>query len=194
MPSGDAGPDRWLYGGEDLLATTALNDGWVAVTSHRVVAFDPDADGQPFTAIARPNVAGVRFETAGDDRYLRWGARAGVYGLVTLAGAFVLDATNITSMLAVDAAPSALSSVVSLVSLVAATIRLAIRASLVAGVVLLVVALGLGGLYLQSRQPSFVVERVGAAPARYATTRSEGRRAVAELGAVLDAESRTGRH
>ncbi|MFB6123966.1 MAG: hypothetical protein ABEJ78_10970 [Haloferacaceae archaeon] len=185
MTADEAGPGRWLYDGEALQATATLNDGWVAVTSHRVVAFDPDADGQSFTSLARPNVTDVRFDTAGDERYLRWSLRAGVYGLVALGGGVALDAANVASMLTVDADATALSGVLSLVDLFVTAIRLATAVSLAAGVALLVVAVAVGALYARSRQPSFVLDRAGDDPIRYATTRTEGRRAAAEIGAAL---------
>ena len=80
-----------LYDGESVRERVELADGnRVVVTSHRLLAFTPDSDGENYRGVDLPNVADVRAGHEGEDNLLGQGARLSVYGGVLLAvGVFV---------------------------------------------------------------------------------------------------------
>ncbi|QLH84612.1 hypothetical protein [Halosimplex pelagicum] len=80
-----------LYDGESVRERVELGEGSrVVVTSHRLLAFTPESDGENYRAVDLPNVADVRTGHEGEANLLRHGGRLGVYGAVLLAvGVFV---------------------------------------------------------------------------------------------------------
>ncbi|QLH79628.1 hypothetical protein HZS55_21045 [Halosimplex rubrum] len=83
--------DDLLYDGESVRERLELGeDNRVVVTSHRLLAFTPDGDGENYRAVELPNVADVRAGHEGEDNLIRHGGRLGIYGAVLLAvGVFV---------------------------------------------------------------------------------------------------------
>jgi hypothetical protein len=55
----DGSVEDLLYEGESVERTVELADGWVVVTSHRLLASTPSAEGQNLRKVDRPNVVGV---------------------------------------------------------------------------------------------------------------------------------------
>ena len=51
--------EEMLYAGESVEETFEVDDARILVTSHRVLAFTPGAEGATFQQADRPNVAGV---------------------------------------------------------------------------------------------------------------------------------------
>ncbi|WP_135365977.1 hypothetical protein [Halosimplex halophilum] len=95
---GGTGGRRWagsaedlLYDGETVRERVDLADGnRVVVTTHRLLAFTPDGDGENYRAVELPNVADVRAGHEGDAALVGLGVRLGAYGAVLLAvGVFV---------------------------------------------------------------------------------------------------------
>ena len=186
--SGSAGPARRCYAGEDVVATEPLGAGWAAVTTHRVLAYNPAADGRRFEAVARPNVAGIDVDAAGETRLLGWGLRALLYGLAAVGGGLALRALNVAETLSMDtgatgAAP--VGSVLAVTDALAGALTVLTSLLLLGGVGLVVGGLGLLGRYLRTRHPALVVERYGDDPVRLSTPRSDGERAARTLSAAL---------
>jgi|GEM_PF-1246115 len=184
----DYDPQRLCYDGERIVERTPLGDGWAAVTTHRVLAYNPAAEGRRFEAIDRPNVSGVRVDADGDGRYLGWGLRAAVYGVAGLGGGVALRAMDLQSTLSMDANAGAapVGSVLAVTDALAAVLTLLTTLLLVSGGALLVGALALLVRYLRTRRPALVVERFGADPVRLSAPRSDGERAAQSLSAALD--------
>ncbi|WP_436928652.1 hypothetical protein [Halosimplex halobium] len=95
---GGTGGRRWagsaedlLYDGETVRERVELADGnRVVVTTHRLLAFTPDSDGENYRAVELPNVADVRAGHEGETNLRGLGVRLGAYGAVLLAvGVFV---------------------------------------------------------------------------------------------------------
>lgn len=167
-PTADpASPDRWLYAGESVVAREGFGTGWVAVTTHRLLVYTPDTDGPRFSGYDRPNVEDVRVETGGEGRYLAVLPRVAVYAVVLLGGWFAFGRAGLADLLAVDAGNSL--SVVGMAGLFR-TIRRAVEllelALLGSGLVLVVAAIALCGLYLRSRRARVVVDVAGTEPVR----------------------------
>jgi len=82
--------EELLYDGESIERRVDAGDSAVVVTSHRVLAFTPSAEGSNFQQVDRPNVTGVSVRGRGERRFLRLGARAVIYGsLLVAAGVFL---------------------------------------------------------------------------------------------------------
>jgi hypothetical protein len=158
-------PERWLYAGESVVVTESLAAGWVAVTSHRLLVYTPGTDGPAFTTYERPNVAGVRLDSGGDDRYLAVLPRLVVYGLVSVGGWAAFRQAGLADLLAVDAGDSlAVVGMAGLFDTVRSGLQFLEVALLVAGLSTLAGAAVLGGLYLRSRASRLVVDAAGEEP------------------------------
>ncbi|MFB6103273.1 MAG: hypothetical protein ABEJ73_12015 [Haloplanus sp.] len=187
-PHPEYDPDGLCYDGERVVAQEPLGEGWAAVTTHRVLAYNPAAEGQRFESVDRPNVSGIDVDASGDRRLLGWGLRAAVYGVAALGGGGALDALNLGATLSVDAGAEAapVGSVLAVTEALASALALLTTLLLVGGAVTVVVGLGLLGRYLRTRQPALVVERFGADPIRLSAPRADGERAATALAAALD--------
>ena len=191
-PAADEGPNGVTpgdlrYDGEEVIARTPLGTGWAAVTSHRVLAYNPDADGRRFEAVDRPNVRGITVDAAGDRRQLGWALRASVYGLVGLGGGVALRVLNVASTLSVGepARDAPVGGVLAVTDAVAAAVATLTTLLSLAGVGLLVVAVGLSARYLRTRHPTLVIDRFGDDPVRLPIPRSDGERAATTLSKAL---------
>jgi hypothetical protein len=182
---------RRCYAGEDVVASSPLGAGWAAVTTHRVLAYNPTTDGRRFEAVPRPNVAGIAVDARGDDRLLGWGLRALLYGAAAVGGGVALRAMGLARTLSVGGTVDGgggvapVGSVLSVIDLLLAALSTLTSVLLVVGV-----ALGLAGLvllsrYVLSRRTTFVIERYGDDPVRLAAPRRDGERAVRALGDAL---------
>jgi hypothetical protein len=181
-------PERLCYDGERVVERTPLGAGWAAVTAHRVLAYNPAAEGQRFEAVDRPNVSDVTVDADGDGRFLGWGLRAAVYGLAGLGGGIALRAMDLQSTLSVEANAGAapVGSVLAVTDALAGALGLLTTLLLVGGVSLLAGALALLARYLRTREPAFVVERFGADPIRLSAPRADGERARRALAGALE--------
>jgi hypothetical protein len=189
LGSVDYAPETLCYRGERVVERTPLDAGWAAVTTHRVLAYNPAADGRRFEAVDRPNVSDVAVDAAGDQRLLGWGLRAAVYGLAALGGGAALRAMNLGETLSMDpsstgAAP--VGSVLAVTDALAAALGVLTTLLLVGGVALVVGALGLLARYLRTRRPALVVDRFGDDPVRLSVPKSDGERAARALSAALE--------
>ncbi|WP_338742365.1 hypothetical protein [Haloplanus salilacus] len=180
-------PEALCYDGERVVERAPLGSGWAAVTTHRVLAYNPATDGRRFEAVDRPNVCGIDVDASGDPRYLRWGLRAALYGLVGLGGGVALRALNVASTLSVGetARDAPVGGVLAVTDAIAGAVATLATLLIVVGVSLLVVAIGLLGRYLRTRDPALVVDRFGDDPVRLPAPRTDGERAASTLSAAL---------
>ncbi|MFB6140248.1 MAG: hypothetical protein ABEJ26_07415 [Halosimplex sp.] len=80
-----------LFEGESIRRRVALADGnRVVVTSHRLLAFTPERDGENYREVDLPNVTDVYAGHEGERNLLWQGGRTALYGVLLLAvGVFV---------------------------------------------------------------------------------------------------------
>ena len=185
----DYDPGTLCYRGERVVERTPLGAGWAAVTTHRVLAYDPATDGRRFEAVDRPNVSDVAVDAAGDQRLLGWGLRAAVYGLAALGGGVALRAMNLGQTLSVEpsgAGAAPVGSVLAVTDALAGALAVLTTLLLVGGVALVVGTIGLLVRYLRTRRPALVVERFGDDPVRLSVSRGDGERAARALSAALE--------
>jgi len=91
-----------LYDGESVEETVDFDEASVVVTSHRVLAFDPEGDGPTLQQADRPNVEGVTTGARSETDLLRRGAKTGVVGLVLLGTGLAVDFGSIVGDVNVD--------------------------------------------------------------------------------------------
>lgn len=83
--------DELLYDGETVRESLDIGPSRVVVTSHRVLVFKPDMDGENFRQADRPNITGVGTGARGVSSFLRRGIMVGVLGLVLLVAGIIFD-------------------------------------------------------------------------------------------------------
>ncbi|MFB6133001.1 MAG: hypothetical protein ABEJ44_06325 [Halanaeroarchaeum sp.] len=83
--------DRLLYAGEEMLVRVGRSPTEIVVTSHRLLAFTPEAEGANFHAIHRPNVDGIDLDASGRTGLLTGGGKALLVGLVGLLAGLLVD-------------------------------------------------------------------------------------------------------
>lgn len=157
-------PERYLLAGETLDEYIDVRRGWVVATSHRLVVFDPDADGKRFVTVDRPNVLDVRTTGGGDSRLRLYAFRAGLYAVALLASGSVARGLGLRDLFTaspdVGSTPG-VGGLVSALSLVGALVGLVVDVVFFGGLLTGVVALALYAFYRRGRAPTLVVERAG---------------------------------
>ena len=99
--------DDLLYDGESVEQTVDVGSAHVVVTSHRVLAFTPDLEGENFQQVDRPNVEGVGTGSrTKSDILLNYGIKAAVYGLLLVAAGYIIDFDSIIGGIDIGAAGS----------------------------------------------------------------------------------------
>lgn len=87
--------DDLLYDGETVRESVDIETARVVVTSHRVLAFTPELEGENFTQADRPNVTGVDTGARAPEHLLRWGLRIGVIAIVLLLAGLLFDPASL---------------------------------------------------------------------------------------------------
>jgi hypothetical protein len=95
--------DDLLYEGESVRETIDIDTARVVVTSHRVLAFTPEMDGENFTQADRPNVAGIGTGAEANADLLERGVRYGIVGAVLVATGLIVDFGSILGDVEFDA-------------------------------------------------------------------------------------------
>jgi len=80
-----------LFEGESLRRAVSMGDNRVVVTSHRLLAFTPTADGETYRQVDLPNVGDVRAGHDGEDSRVARALRMFVYGAILLAVGVFFD-------------------------------------------------------------------------------------------------------
>lgn len=148
-----------LWDGETIERRFDLEGGAVVVTSHRVLAFEPDSEGKNYRRVDRPNVEDVTLEGGGDWAPLRRAVQFGLGGAVLLGIAATVSFESFLGSVepvemdggagagagGVDAAAGAVDSVRRLLAMLDALV-------LVGGLLLSAAAIGFVGWYVRSRR------------------------------------------
>lgn len=172
---GENGPDpRWrqhvtelLYDGESVVESIDVGDARVVVTSHRVLAFTPGAEGAAFQQVDRPNVVGVGSGARGEDHLLGYGARFGLAGVVLLGAGLVLDMDAIVGDVSLGGGAGSQIGVGGVLGLVRRVLELLRRLDeflAMAGALAVLLAAVALGAYRLTREPTYVLEIAGEEP------------------------------
>lgn len=82
--------DDLLYESESVEEIVDIDNARVVVTSHRVLTFTPEMDGENFEQVERPNVTGVATSALSRTGLAARSVRYGIYSLMLmLAGLFI---------------------------------------------------------------------------------------------------------
>lgn len=155
--------DQLLYAGETVIQKAAGHEAEIVVTSHRVLVFTPDLDGENIRVIHRPNVTGVSKTASGTNRWLGAGAKWLVLGVsLTIAGS-VLDLEGVLGSVSTEGTASQvgvgwIGGVFSLFNTVFALLD---DALFFGGILSIMAALGLFLWYLRSRAELVTIEVAG---------------------------------
>lgn len=149
--------EELCYPGETIVRRFELGDALFVVTSHRLLAFTPAADGADFRAIDRPNVAGVRIEASGYARLLRWAAYAALLGVAALALAASVSFAGALEAAAIDAGDAPVPGVAGTLETLTAVLALLDAVVFWTGVGGTVLAIVLIGAYGWTRTKQLVV-------------------------------------
>jgi hypothetical protein len=80
-----------LFDGETVRRRVSVGGNRVVVTTHRLLAFTPEADGENYRTVDLPNVTGVSAGHEGETNLLYQALRVFLYGGVLLAVGVVID-------------------------------------------------------------------------------------------------------
>lgn len=92
-----------LYDGETVEESIELGTTRVVVTSHRVLAFTPDMEGENFTQTDLPNVESVDASSRSDGGLLSRAIKFGVVGAVLVVLGLIIDFESILGGATFDA-------------------------------------------------------------------------------------------
>lgn len=97
MPRWQSQVEELLYDGESIIESIDIDSSRVVVTSHRIMVFTPELEGENFQQADRPNVTGVDTGSLGETNFLRRGISVGVVGIVLLATGLIFDPSSMFS-------------------------------------------------------------------------------------------------
>jgi hypothetical protein len=159
-----------LFEGETVEDEISLSNGTIAVTSHRVLALVQRDDTQRFEHADLPNVDDVRTQTRGTFRYLNWGIRGGVIGVLMLGGGVLLQTNpmfqQMFETLEDVQSTGSVAGVGEMIGTIMTFLSMLNVALVFVGLIATMGALGLVGLYLNSRQRELVIDVVERDPIR----------------------------
>lgn len=176
--------EELLYEGEAVTERVSAGNANVVVTTHRVLAFTPEMDGENFRQVERPNVTDVAVRSDGETRFLLTGFRAGLFGVVLLGvgmavdfGALMgdIDLTDTsTGQLGIGGILGMVQGMISIISSLDDYMRMV-------GALLLLVALVPVAVYLYSRETRLVLTIAGGEDLPIATSPDDAEANVARL-------------
>lgn len=154
--------ERLCYEGEEITEVIRLGEGGVAVTTHRVMAFSPHADGENFADADRPNVEGVERDEGGDAVWLQRGAKALVVGAIVVVAGAVVDMEAIVGDVSLTGAGRVgFGGVLEIIQGVLGFLAMLDDLLLLVGGIALLAAAASLGVYLQSRETTLRVAVAG---------------------------------
>lgn len=95
--------DDLLYESESIEEVVDIDDARVVVTSHRVMTFTPNMDGENFEQVERPNVTGVATSAQSRTSLAAKSIRYGVYGVMLILAGVLIDFENLVGGIQFDA-------------------------------------------------------------------------------------------
>lgn len=151
--------EQLLYEGEEVRVQVGGADVQVVVTTHRVLAFQPEEEGPRFRAVDLPNVEGVSRTITGPTEWLVQGGKWLLVGIVLVAGGVIADFEGmlIGPDLQEGMGQVGLGGLLSLFALLRTFIALIDDLLLLGGLVAAIAGLAGIGWYLYTRRESIVI-------------------------------------
>lgn len=176
--------EELLYDGESIESEYAVDAATVYVTSHRVLAFTPEGDGENFHQVDRPNVNGVSLRSGGETKFRGMGIRAAIYGLLLVVSGLLLPIDSVIGDVGMPSASGQLGigGILGLMQSMLDLLRSLDDLLQIFGALLLLFALVPLGVYLWSRERCLTIETAGdGGPIRMPAPKAEGDALAAEL-------------
>jgi hypothetical protein len=176
--------EELLYDGESIESEYPVDTASVYVTSHRVLVFTPDGDGENFRQVDRPNVGGVSLQGGGETKFRGMGIRAAVYGLFLVAAGLLLPIDSVIGDVGMptETGQLGIGGVLGLMQSMLDLLRSLDDLLQIFGALLLAFALVPLGVYLWSRERYLAIETAGdAGPIRVPAPEAEADALAAEL-------------
>ncbi|SHG48506.1 hypothetical protein [Halobaculum gomorrense] len=164
--SGTDSVESLLYAGEEVRASLPVADGRLVATSHRVLAFAPDADPDEratLRAVHRVNVTDVSPSSTATDWLVRPIAYAVGGGLAMVLGGSMVSLDSMRATTPEGAGAAGLGGLLSMVGSVLSVLSLVDDVLRVLGALSLLLGAALMGVYAATRGREVVVETEGEA-------------------------------
>lgn len=158
--------EQLTYSGEEITESVAVGERGLVVTTHRVLVFSPDGDGEAFSDVELPNVTGLIEDERGERRFLMFAAQAGILGAVLLAAGFLIPIESMIGDVSFGegAGRLGIGGFIGVIEGLIGLLRSLDTILLVLGALCLLGAAGAMGWYLQTRDRMLVIERAGNDP------------------------------
>ena len=157
--------EELLYDGERVEQSVDVDSAQVVVTSHRVLAFTPDLEGENFQQVDRPNVEGLGTGSrTREEILLNYGVKAGVYGLLLVGAGYFIDFDSIVGDIDVGAAGAGKLGLGGILDMTQTMIDLLAQLDdlmLLFGALALVLSVVFLGVFWYLREPTLVIETAG---------------------------------
>ena len=164
MPRWQDRVEELLYDGEQVEQQVDVDTARVVVTSHRVLVFTPELDGENLRQVDRPNVVGLERGALSEDALLTRGLRAGIWGVLLVGAGVLFDFGSLiggvdltgggTGELGLGGTLEGLQSMLELLGLLDELL-------LAAGAVAMLVAVAVLGLFWHRRTPTLAITVAG---------------------------------
>lgn len=180
--------DELLYESETVEETVDVETARVVVTSHRVLSFTPEMDGENFTQVERPNVTGVGTGARGNTKLAGRSIRYGVYGIVLVLGGLLIDFESYVGGLEFDAEATSETGAGGIVSIAQAMLNFMAQLDelmQVLGAVLLLAAVVMFAVYWMLREPTLKIAVAGEEADLHVPRPTETEAAIDRLEAAL---------
>lgn len=175
-----------LFQGETVEGRTVIGGSDLAVTTHRVLVFDPDAEGRQFEHADCPNVRGATVEVNGSSTHRNWTVKSAIYGVALLSGGYVIDRSVVSTLFSAAPSTNEVATLgAELVDAVSVILGVLSMLFLVSGVAAILAALALIWRYATSYRRELVIDVAGRESIRVPVSETEGEAAVALLNEQL---------
>lgn len=186
-------PEACVYAGERVRTAAELGAGWAALTTHRLLVYDPAAAGKRYVTVDRPNVADVDVGTTGGERQLAYAPQLLFYGVASLVVAFIVRAIDFGSSTQVQESQlPGMESLVSMFDLLLTGLAVLETGLFIAAFAFILAGIGAFGLYWTVREPALVVRRAGDDTLRLPAPHHVAREAASSLRVQLDIQPSQG--
>lgn len=153
-----------LYESESVEEVVDIDDTRVVVTSHRVMTFTPEMDGDNFQQVERPNVAAVETGAVGKTGLAERAIRYGVYGVLLVLAGLVLDFERFVGGVDLDAEVAQQTGAGGIVGIAQRTLNFMARLDelmQVVGALVVLAAVALAAVYWLLRTPTLAIRVAG---------------------------------
>jgi len=156
--------EELLYESESVSEVLDIDSSRVVVTSHRVLTFTPEMDGENFRQVERPNVSGVETSAQGRTTLAGRSIRYGVYSLMLILAGLFIDFEALIGDVSFDAEATSQTGAGGIVSIADGMLRFMTQLDQimqVVGALVLLAAVAMFAVYCLFRVPTLAIRVAG---------------------------------